>query len=168
VKILIFLHDGVTALDAIGPYESLARLPDTQIVFVGSAKGPVKTGDGFLTLHVDADIGTEMAADMLIVPGGGKAGLLRTLADQRLLAWIGEIDWTTRWTCSVCTGSLILGAAGLLKGRRASPHWRAKAGFGLSVRICTSSRYSVRPDFSAMARHSHAGPDRSFSEKNGN
>jgi transcriptional regulator GlxA family with amidase domain len=89
------------------------------------------------------------------VPGGGGAGLLKTLADARLLAWIGQVDRTTRWTCSVCTGSLILGAAGLLKGRRTSTHWRAKgalAGFGCAysdARVTTDGKYTTSAGVSA-------------------
>jgi transcriptional regulator GlxA family with amidase domain len=155
VKMLIYLFDGMTALDAIGPYESLTRLPDTRIVFVGNAKGPVKTGDGFLTFQIDADIDSETTADLLIVPGGGKTGLLKTIADERVLSWIRRVDRSTEWTCSVSTGSLILGAAGLLKGRRASTHWRAKdalAGFGcdyLDARVTTDGKYMTSAGVSA-------------------
>ena len=124
--ILIYLFDGVTALDAVGPYESLSRLPEVEIRFVGRREGPVRTGDGFLALHADSAISAQMEAGMLIVPGGERGAVRRELEDEVLRAWIARLDATTVRTCSVCTGSLILGAAGLLKGRRASTHWAAR------------------------------------------
>jgi len=124
--ILIYLYDGVTALDAIGPYESLSRLPGVKIRFVGKRPGPVRTGDGFLALHADTGINDEIKADMLIVPGGRRAGIQREVNEDRVLGWMAVLDGVTKRTCSVCTGSLILGAAGLLEGRRASTHWGAR------------------------------------------
>jgi transcriptional regulator GlxA family with amidase domain len=126
MRIVIFLFEGITALDAIGPYESLARLADATVQFVAKAIGPVRTGDGFLALHADADIFSIRAADILIVPGGHRRGLATTIPDRDVHEWIRAIDTTSLWTTSVCTGSLILGAAGVLAGRRASTHWRAK------------------------------------------
>ncbi|MEO7178882.1 MAG: DJ-1/PfpI family protein [Allosphingosinicella sp.] len=126
MRILIYLYDGVTALDAIGPYESLSRLPGVQIGFVGRRSGFVTTGDGFLGLSADTGIDEEHQADMLIVPGGKRAGVQRELGDMALLKWLAALDLTTKRTCSVCTGSLILGGAGLLEGRRASTHWGAR------------------------------------------
>ncbi|HET9639468.1 MAG TPA: DJ-1/PfpI family protein [Allosphingosinicella sp.] len=124
--ILIYLYDGVTALDAIGPYESLSRLPGVEIRFVGHRAGPVRTGDGFLSLIADTGINDEIEADMLIVPGGRRAGVQREMGEDRVLGWMAVLDAVTTWTCSVCTGSLLLGAAGLLEGRRASTHWGAR------------------------------------------
>ncbi|HYJ82025.1 MAG TPA: DJ-1/PfpI family protein, partial [Allosphingosinicella sp.] len=124
--ILIYLFDGVTALDAVGPYESLSRLPGVEIRFVGKRAGPVRTGDGVLALHAGSGINDEIKADMLIVPGGRRAGIQREINDDRVLGWMAVLDGVTKRTCSVCTGSLILGAAGLLEGRRASTHWGAR------------------------------------------
>ncbi|HLL31898.1 MAG TPA: DJ-1/PfpI family protein [Allosphingosinicella sp.] len=124
--ILIYLYDGVTALDAVGPYESLSRLPGVEIRFVGRRAGPVRTGDGFLALNADTGINDEIEADMVIVPGGKRAGVQRELGEERVLGWLAVLDSVTTRTCSVCTGSLILGAAGLLEGRRASTHWGAR------------------------------------------
>lgn len=124
--ILIYLYDGVTALDAIGPYESLSRLPGVEIRFVGHRAGPVRTGDGFLGLVADTGINDEIKADMLIVPGGNRAGVQREMGEERVLGWMAFLDDQTTRTCSVCTGSLLLGAAGLLEGRRASTHWGAR------------------------------------------
>ncbi|HEX8379596.1 MAG TPA: DJ-1/PfpI family protein [Allosphingosinicella sp.] len=124
--ILIYLYDGVTALDAVGPYESLSRLPGVEIRFVGRRAGPVRTGDGALALNADTGINDEIAADMLIVPGGRRAGVQREMGEERVLGWMAVLDTVTTRTCSVCTGSILLGAAGLLEGRRASTHWGAR------------------------------------------
>jgi transcriptional regulator GlxA family with amidase domain len=126
MRILIYLFDGLTALDAIGPYESLSRLPEVEIGFVARRAGLVRTGDDFLSLNADSGIDEEEAADMLIVPGGQRDSVRRELGDEALRTWLAAIDATTTRTCSVCTGSLILASAGLLKGRRASTHWSAR------------------------------------------
>lgn len=127
MRIVIFLFDGITALDAVGPYESLARLADVTVQFVAKAIGPVRTGDGFLALHADADITSAGIADILIVPGGHRRGLAATISDPDIQDWVRTIDAGSRWTTSVCTGSLILAASGVLSGRSASTHWRAKS-----------------------------------------
>jgi transcriptional regulator GlxA family with amidase domain len=126
MKIAIFIFDGITALDAIGPYESLARIAESEIVFVSKQAGTVRTGDGFLALHADAGIADVHEAEVLIIPGGHPRGLNVMMSDVGLQSWIKQIDAITSWTCSVCTGSLILAAAGLLSGRKVSTHWRAK------------------------------------------
>jgi transcriptional regulator GlxA family with amidase domain len=126
MHIVIFLFNGITALDAVGPYESLSRLADVTVQFVAKAIGPVRTGDGFLALHADADMRSVQAADILIIPGGHRRGLAATIPDPEIQEWVRTVDAGSRWTTSVCTGSLILGAAGVLKGRTASTHWRAR------------------------------------------
>ncbi|HTJ62633.1 MAG TPA: DJ-1/PfpI family protein [Alphaproteobacteria bacterium] len=126
MKIAIFLFDGVTALDAVGPYESLSRLPTTEIVFVGKAIGPVRTGNRFLALNADRAISDMTDADIVIVPGGLGDGLTAIVSDAETRDWLRDIDRRTIWTCAVCTGSLVLGAAGLLRGRRGATHWRAR------------------------------------------
>jgi len=155
MRILIYLYDGVTALDAIGPYESLSRLPGVQIGFVGRRPGFVTTGDGFLGLSCDTGIEEERTADMLIVPGGRRAGVQSVMGDMALLQWLAATDATTKRTCSVCTGSLILGAAGLLEGRRASTHWGAReylSPFGAtysSERVTEDGKYMTSAGVSA-------------------
>ena len=155
MKIAIFLFDGITALDAIGPYEALARLPDTHIIFVAKTVGPIRTGNGFLGLYADADIATEREADVLIIPGGNHKGLVTAIADKEVHSWIARIDANSRWTCSVCTGSLILAAAGILSGRKAATHWRAKEAlrkFGVQyseVRVSIDGKYMTSAGVSA-------------------
>jgi putative intracellular protease/amidase len=115
------LFDGITALDIIGPYETLQRLPDAKVKFVAREKGPVRTDNGFLALHADYSLDEVKSADVLVVPGGFATVQLEK--DEKLLEWIRAIDATTTWTTSVCTGSMLLAAAGLLEGKEATSHW---------------------------------------------
>jgi putative intracellular protease/amidase len=121
MKIVFLLFDKITALDAIGPYEVLARLPGAEVTFAAPARGEVRTDNRCLGLVADAAIDEIAAADLLLVPGGFGTRLLER--DARVLDWVRAIDATTRITASVCTGALVLGAAGLLAGRRATTHW---------------------------------------------
>ena len=121
MNIAILLYPDMTALDAIGPYEVLARLPEARVQFVAEQRGPVKTDTGFLGLLADYAISEITQADILLVPGGPGDEAVRNNA--KLLDWVREIHTNTRFTTSVCSGSLILGAAGLLKGLRATTHW---------------------------------------------
>jgi putative intracellular protease/amidase len=121
MHIAILLYDKVTALDAVGPYEVLSRLPGARVTFVGEKLGPVRTDVGTLALNVDATLGETRAADILVVPGG--IGQQAHMQAGPVHDWVRHIDTTTTWTTSVCTGSLILAAAGLLDGRYATSHW---------------------------------------------
>jgi transcriptional regulator GlxA family with amidase domain len=143
MRIVIFLFDGVTALDAVGPYESLARLRNVSVQFVGKQTGLIRTGDGFLALNADHDIRSVRSADILIVPGAQKRGLAAVIPDPEVQDWIRSVDAHSRWTAAVCTGSLILGAAGLLNGRRASTHWRAAAGLARFGAEYSSDRVTI-------------------------
>ncbi|HYE28297.1 MAG TPA: DJ-1/PfpI family protein [Allosphingosinicella sp.] len=155
MRILIYLFDGVTALDAVGPYESLSRLPEVEIGFVARRAGPVRTGDDFLSLGAETGIDEEGEAGMLIVPGGQRDAVRRELGDEALRDWLAAMDAVTRRTCSVCTGSLILAAAGLLKGRRAATHWGARdylAHFGAAYsgeRVTEDGKYLTSAGVSA-------------------
>jgi len=121
VKIAILLYENMTALDAIGPYEVLSRLPGAEVVFVAAEPGLVRTDTGFLRLEAARGISEVSRADVLLVPGGpGDAGVRR---HHKTLEWIHQIHGGTRFTTSVCTGSLILAAAGVLDGLRATSHW---------------------------------------------
>ncbi len=123
MKIAIPIFDRVTALDAIGPYEVLSRLPGAELKFVGFEPGPVKTDNGMLSLNVEVALEDYAEPDVLVFPGGfGTRPLMR---NERMLAWVRAVNEGTQWTTSVCTGSLVLGAAGLLDGLEATTHWAA-------------------------------------------
>jgi putative intracellular protease/amidase len=119
VSILIF--DGITALDAVGPYEVLRSVPGWEVAFVGKERGEVRTDSGALGLTVDYALAERPTADILLIPGG--EGNRALLGDDEVLDWVRAVDAGTKWTTSVCTGSIVLGAAGLLRGRRATGHW---------------------------------------------
>jgi putative intracellular protease/amidase len=121
MQIAILLYDRFTALDAVGPYEILSRIPGAEVVFTASAQGPVRTDMASLALTADAALCEVTAPDVLLVPGG--PGTADLLADQPTLDWLRGIDAATTWTTSVCSGSLLLAAAGLLTGRQATSHW---------------------------------------------
>ncbi|MFJ4189840.1 DJ-1/PfpI family protein [Kitasatospora sp. NPDC089509] len=121
MRIAILLYDDFTALDAVGPYEVLSRIPGAEVVFTAAKRGPVRTDMASLALTADAALDEVDSADLLLVPGG--PGTEAQLTDGAVLDWVRRVDATTTWTTSVCSGSLILGAAGLLGGRRATSHW---------------------------------------------
>jgi transcriptional regulator GlxA family with amidase domain len=121
MQISILAFPGLTALDAIGPYEVLRSVPDWEVSFVGKERGEVRTDAGSLGLTVDHDFSERPEADVVLVPGG--EGNRKLLDDEETLAWLRHADGGSRWTTSVCTGSLVLGAAGLLTGRKATSHW---------------------------------------------
>jgi transcriptional regulator GlxA family with amidase domain len=121
VQIAILIYEKLTALDAIGPYEVLRAVPGWEVRFVGPAKGEVRTDSGALGLNADYSIGEVSEPDIVLVPGG--EGSEQAMEDGAILAWLRAVDEGTKWTTSVCTGSLVLGAAGLLEGKRATSHW---------------------------------------------
>jgi transcriptional regulator GlxA family with amidase domain len=121
MQIAILLFDKLTALDAIGPYEVLRSVPGWEVRFVGARKGMVRTDSGALGLSADFSLDEATEADVVLVPGG--EGNRPLLHDEEVLSWLRDVDARTKWTTSVCTGSLVLAAAGLLAGRRATCHW---------------------------------------------
>lgn len=121
MQIAIPLFDHFTALDAVGPYEVLARLPGATVTFVGERTGPVRTDTGALAITVDATFDEVASPDVVVVPGG--PGTRAMLEPGPVHAWVAAAHTSTRWTTSVCTGSLILGTAGLLRGLEATTHW---------------------------------------------
>jgi putative intracellular protease/amidase len=123
MKIAIPIFDRVTALDAIGPYEVLSRLPGADLKFVGFEPGPVKTDNRMLSLVVETALEDFAEPEILVFPGG--FGTRALMKDERMLDWVRHVHEGTQWTTSVCTGSLVLGAAGLLDGLEATTHWAA-------------------------------------------
>jgi transcriptional regulator GlxA family with amidase domain len=123
MDIAILLYDRLTALDAIGPYEVLSRLPDVTVTFVAEEPGPKRTDTDRLALVADASLAELAAPDIVLIPGGpGQSALMD---GGPVHDWLRKAHETSTWTTSVCTGSLILAAAGLLDGRRATSHWLA-------------------------------------------
>jgi transcriptional regulator GlxA family with amidase domain len=122
MQIAVLLYDRFTALDAIGPYEVLSRLPDADVVFVAAEPGPVSTDTRRLTIVAERSLDEVPHPDILLIPGGPGEDALR---EERLLDWVRAVHETTTWTTSVCTGSLVLARAGLLDGKRATSHWLA-------------------------------------------
>lgn len=122
MDIVIYIYNGLTALDAIGPYEVLSRLPDANVKFVAKQRGVIVSDTHFLKLVAEYDISEIDKADILIIPGS-VVGFIREIKDKELLTWITKINETTAWTTSVCSGSIILAATGLLKDKKATSHW---------------------------------------------
>ncbi|HEU0172924.1 MAG TPA: DJ-1/PfpI family protein [Blastocatellia bacterium] len=121
MEIAILLFDRLTALDAVGPYEVLSRIPGATVKFVAKELGPKRTDVGSLALVADYALDQVPSPDIVVIPGGpGQAALMD---DEPVLNWIRQAHETSKWTTSVCTGSLILGAAGLLRGLKATSHW---------------------------------------------
>src|SRR6185503_9067274 len=123
MDIAIVLFDRFTALDAIGPYEVLSKMPGNNLTFIAKEAGPVRADTGVLAIVADATLADVPRPDILLVPGG--PGQVQAEQDEAILDWLRTADETTTWTTSVCTGSLVLGAAGLLEGKRATTYWLA-------------------------------------------
>jgi putative intracellular protease/amidase len=123
MNIAILLFDRLAALDAVGPYEVLSRLPGATVTFVAEQAGPKRTDTGQLALTADASLAELEHPDLVLVPGGpGQTALMQ---DGPVHDWLRAAHETSEWTTSVCTGSLILAAAGLLQGKRATSNWQA-------------------------------------------
>jgi putative intracellular protease/amidase len=121
MRIAILIFDGLTALDAIGPYEVLSRLPGVELHFVAIERGVKRSDTGALGLSADRALYELSDPDLLLVPGG--AGNRALLDDDEVLEWVRGVHESSTWTTSVCTGALVLGAAGILDGKRATTHW---------------------------------------------
>jgi transcriptional regulator GlxA family with amidase domain len=128
MEIAIPLFDRFTALDAIGPYQVLSGLPGANVRFLGPAAGPVRSDNRMLTVLTDGRWEDSSAPDVIVVPGG--VGTRALLDDERLLDWVRDVHEQTRYTTSVCTGSLVLAAAGLLDGLDATTHWMERETLG--------------------------------------
>ncbi len=138
MQIAILIFDRLTALDAVGPYEVLSRLPNTELTFVAQEPGPKRTDTGQLALLADASLGELPHPDIVLVPGGpGRRALME---DGPVHEWLRAAHETSTWTTSVCTGSLVLAAAGLLAGKRATSHWNALEELGQLGAVPTPER----------------------------
>ena len=124
MQIAALVFDAITPLDIVGPIEVLARMPGAEIVIVGKQRGPVRDPRTHWTLTAEASIAEVPRPDVLVLPGG--AGVRPLCADEPILEWLRGAHGTTSWTTSVCTGSLLLGAAGLLRGLTATTHWASR------------------------------------------
>ena len=124
MNIVIYLYNGLTVLDAVGPYEVLSRLPEANVKFVAKEKGLIISDTHFLKLVAEYDITEIQSADILVVPGS-VVSFIRESKDKAVLNWIQKVHQTTIWTTSVCSGSVILAASGILKGKKATSHWGA-------------------------------------------
>ncbi len=125
LTIAIPLFDRLTALDGIGPYEVLQRLPGAEVRFVGERTGEYRTENGMLGLQADATYAEVPSPDVIVVPGGVGTRAVVEADTHPLIEWVRQAHPSTRFTTSVCTGSLVLAAAGLLDGLSATTHWGA-------------------------------------------
>jgi putative intracellular protease/amidase len=123
MRIVIPLFDQFTALDAVGPYQVLSEIPGAEVVFAAAQRGPVRSDTGMLAIVADASLREVDTCEVLVVPGG--PGARGAATDETLLGWVRQVHTTTQWTTSVCTGALVLAAAGLLQGLEATTHWAA-------------------------------------------
>ena len=138
MQVAIALFPRNTALDSIGPYEVLQRVPCIDVVFVGQRRGEVRTDTGMLGLMCDATFDEVTQPDVLLVPGG--VGTRTLLRDEAMLDWVREVHRHTLFTTSVCTGSLVLAAAGLLDGLTATTHWSTRDILGSLGAVYTPER----------------------------
>ncbi|WP_439030481.1 DJ-1/PfpI family protein [Gordonia terrae] len=122
-QIAIVLYPQFTALDFIGPYEVLRNLPDAEVRFVWHEPGPIVADSGVLVVGATHSFDETPSPDVVLVPGG--PGFLATSKDQKVLEWLRAVRPGACWTSSVCTGSVVLAAAGLLDGLPATTHWAA-------------------------------------------
>ena len=153
MQVAIVLYPGFTSLDVLGPYEVLGRLPDTEVVFVAEEPGLVVNDLKSLSINVVATLDDVTAPDVVLIGGG--PGQVDQMSNDRLREWLRTVDRTSTWTASVCTGSLVLAAAGLLNGRRATTHWGGLdqlAGFGVTPskeRVVIDGHYATGAGVSA-------------------
>jgi transcriptional regulator GlxA family with amidase domain len=120
MQVAVLAYDGMTALDAVGPAQVLAATPGARVTWVAAEPGAKRTDAG-MAIVVETPVDALPRPDVVLVPGA--VDVRPVMKDDRVLAWLRAAHETTRWTTSVCTGALILGAAGLLAGQRATTHW---------------------------------------------
>ncbi|GLY89959.1 DJ-1/PfpI family protein [Actinoallomurus iriomotensis] len=172
MQIAIVLYPGLTALDAIGPYEVLNLMPDAEVRFVGAEPGPVVADSGVLFLGVTHSYAETPAPDIVLVPGSS-AATATAMADKELTGWLRRVHETATWTTSVCSGALVLAAAGILDGVPATTHWIAQPILGKlgaeprpderivrSGRIATAAGVSAGIDLGLWLVGEICGPER--------
>lgn len=145
MQIAIVTYPGMTALDAVGPYEVLRLLPRSEVRFVWHETGPVTTDSGVLVLGATHTLAETPDPDVVLVPGSSLA-TATAADDERLLAWLRDVDRRTTWTTSVCTGSIVLASAGLLAGRPATTHWSMQKLLDQLGAVAQRSERIVRSD----------------------
>lgn len=116
----MLLYPNLTQLDLTGPYEVFARMPRTRVHLIGTGPAPVRSEHG-LAIVPEVDLDSAPPIDVLFVPGG--PGLIDVIDDTRFIGFLRERGEQARYVTAVCTGALLLGAAGLLRGYRAATHW---------------------------------------------
>ena len=171
MQIAIVLYPGFTALDFIGPYEVLRYLPDAEVRLVWHESGPVTADSGILVIGATHSFAETPSPDLILIPGGFSS--MEHARDEVLLEWVRRAHETAMWTTSVCSGSIILAAAGLLKGKRATSHWMALSALkALGVEavgdqrivqegdIVTAAGVSAGIDLALWLAGQIAGPDR--------
>ncbi|MDH3314362.1 MAG: DJ-1/PfpI family protein [Gammaproteobacteria bacterium] len=134
MNIACLVFDQITLLDAVGPMEVLSRIPGASVRIVAPENKPLRSNKSGFRLIPDCVLEELTSADIVLVPGG--PGVRPLLEDKRLLDWVRGVHRTTEWTTSVCTGSLLLAAAGLLEGLPATTHWNA---------LSDLERYGAKP-----------------------
>src|SRR5690242_12947713 len=125
MQIAILVYDHMTALDAVGPHEILSRLPGADTIIVGEHTGAVRCDTRSLAIVADATLDDVTSPDVLVVPGWSGAKQEHMLRPGPLQDWLQAVDSQSAWTTSAGTGAILLAAAGLLTGRRATTHWLA-------------------------------------------
>jgi transcriptional regulator GlxA family with amidase domain len=138
MQVVIPLFPKFTALDGIGPYEVLQRIPGVDVTFIGHARGEVRSENGFLGITIDGTFEDYPRPEVIVFPGG--VGTRPLERDERVLDWVRTAHATTTYTTSVCTGSLVLGAAGLLDGLTATTHWSCYPNLEAHGAIATAER----------------------------
>ena len=123
MEIVIYIYNGMTMLDAIGPYEVLRNIKGVNIKFASKTKGEITADSQFIHLNSKYSIDEISKADILLIPGSTIA-FIREMKDKKVLNWIKKINEKTEKTVTVCTGSIILAATGLLEGKKATSHWK--------------------------------------------
>jgi putative intracellular protease/amidase len=168
-EIVIYLYEGMTALDAIGVYEVLRFLPNSNVKFVAKKKGLVKMDSKVLSINAEFSLDEISRADILVIPGGATTHY--QMQDQKIVNWVKKIHDTTKWTTSVCTGSGILLAAGILKEKPVVTHWASMdyikllGGISSNQRVCqvgkiiTSAGVSAGIDMALTLISKEAGED---------